>query len=199
MAGLALQVTGPDAKSWLLRVRVGEKRREIGLGPYPEVSLAKARERAAVAKEMIRDGVDPIEQRKAARSALVAEQKKGLTFAEAFERYCAKKLPELTTERYRTQWRQTVEKYAIPEIGNRFVKDITRDDILRILHPIWETKTETATQVRQGVEKTLDYAKAGGHRTGDNPAAWRVVHTRSIQGLLSPKAVVRVKCSERRF
>ena len=72
---MALQVTGSDAKSWLLRVRVGDKRREIGLGPYPEVSFAKARDGTAEAKEMIRDGIDPIEQHKVARSVLIAEQK----------------------------------------------------------------------------------------------------------------------------
>ncbi len=173
VAGLLLQVSDSGAQSWLLRVRVGDKRREIGLGAFPEVSLAKAREKAAETKEMIRNGIDPVEARKAARSALLASQRQGLTFIEAFEKYAAKKLPELRTERYRNQWRATVEKYAFPELGNMLVQDITREDILRILHPIWEAKTETATKVRQRVEKTLDYAKAAGHRTGDNPAAWR--------------------------
>lgn len=173
VAGLLMQVTDSGAKSWLLRVRVGDKRRELGLGPYPEVGLARAREKAAEAKEAIRSGVDPVEQRKAARAALRAAQRKGLTFEKAFDKYCAKKLPELQTERYRTQWRATVEKYALPELGGMLVQDITREDILRILHPIWETRTETATKLRQRVEKTLDYAKAAGHRTGDNPAAWR--------------------------
>ena len=84
-----------------------------------------------------------------------------------------KKLPELRTGRYRAQWRATVEKYAFPELGDMLVQDISRDDILRVLHPIWEIRTETATKVRQCVEKTLDYAKAAGYRTGDNPAAWR--------------------------
>ncbi|MBM2293453.1 integrase arm-type DNA-binding domain-containing protein [Sulfitobacter pseudonitzschiae] len=173
VAGLLMQVSGSGAQSWLLRVRVGDKRREIGLGPFPEISLAKAREKATEAKEAIRKGIDPVETRKAARSALLASQRQGLTFIEAFEKYAAKKLPELTTERYRSQWKATVEKYAFPELGGMLVQDITRDDILRILHPIWETRTETATKVRQRVEKTLDYAKAAGHRTGDNPAAWR--------------------------
>ena len=173
VAGLLMQVSQSGAQSWLLRVRVGDKRREIGLGPFPEVSLAKAREKAAEAKESIRNGVDPVEARKAARSALLTSQRQGLTFIEAFEKYAAKKLPELRTERYRGQWRATVEKYALPELGGMLVQDITREDILRILHPIWETRTETATKVRQRVEKTLDYAKAAGHRTGDNPAAWR--------------------------
>lgn len=173
VAGLLMQVSENGAQSWLLRARVGEKRREIGLGPFPEVSLAKARERAAEAREAIRNGIDPVKERKAAKSALLASQRKGLTFADAFERYAAKKLPELSTDRYRLQWRATVEKYAIPELGGMLVQDITREDVLRVLHPIWETKTETGTKVRQRIEKTLDYAKAAGHRTGDNPAAWR--------------------------
>ncbi|MFC6638096.1 integrase arm-type DNA-binding domain-containing protein [Sulfitobacter sp. JBTF-M27] len=173
VAGLLLQVTDSGARSWLLRVRVGDKRREIGLGAFPEVSLAKAREKAGETKEAIRMGVDPVEARKAARSALLTSQRQGLTFIKAFEKYAAKKLPELRTDRYRAQWRATVEKYAFPELGEMMVHDITREDILRVLHPIWNNKTETATKVRQRVEKTLDYAKAAGHRVGDNPAAWR--------------------------
>lgn len=173
VAGLLMQVTDSGAKSWLLRVRIGDKRRELGLGAYPEVGLARAREKAAEAKEAIRSGIDPVEERKAARAALRAAQRKGLTFKQAFEKYCEKKLPELQTERYRTQWRATVEKYALPILGDMLVQDITREDILRILHPIWETRTETATKLRQRVEKALDYAKAAGYRTGDNPAAWR--------------------------
>ena len=173
VAGLLLQVADSGARSWILRTKVGEKRREIGLGPFPEVGLAVARERAAEAKEAIRNGTDPVEARKAAREALRAAQRKGLTFAEAFDRYAAKKLPELQTDRYRAQWRATVEKYALPELGKMLVQDITRADVLRVLNPIWATRTETATKVRQRIEKTLDYAKAAGHRSGDNPAAWR--------------------------
>ena len=117
-----------------MRVRVGAKRREIGLGAFPEVSLAKAREKAGETKEAIRNGIDPVEARKAARSALLSSQRQGLTFVEAFEKYCLKKLPELRTDRYRAQWRATVEKYAFPELGNMLVQDITREDVLRILH-----------------------------------------------------------------
>jgi hypothetical protein len=100
-----------------------------------------------------------------------------------------KKLPELRTDRYRAQWRATVEKYAFPELGDMLVQDISRDDILRVLHPIWEIRTETATKVRQRVEKTLDYAKAAGHRTGDNPAAWRgnLELALSAPGKIAPK------------
>jgi integrase len=173
VAGLALQVSDAGGRSWILRVRVGEKRREIGLGGYPEVTLAKARERAAEAKDAIRRGVDPVEERKAAKAALSAAQRQGVTFEKAFESYAATKLPELSTDRYRDQWLAVIQKHALPELGKMLVRDITRADVLRVLTPIWETRTETATKVRQRIEKTLDYAKAAGYRTGENPAAWR--------------------------
>ena len=173
VAGLALQVSNTGGRSWILRVRVGEKRREIGLGGYPEVSLGRARERAAEAKDAIRCGVDPVEERKAAKAALAAAQRQGVTFTKAFESYAATKLPELSTERYRDQWMAVMQKHALPELGNMLVRDITRVDILRVLNPIWESRTETATKVRQRVEKTLDFAKAAGYREGENPAAWR--------------------------
>ncbi len=91
---------------------------------------------AAEAKESIHNGIDPVEARKAASSALLTSQRQGLTFVVAFEKYAAKKLPELRTERYRDQWRATVEKYVFPELGDMLVQDISRDDILRVLHPI---------------------------------------------------------------
>ena len=143
------------------------------MGGYPEVSLAKARERAADAKDGIRRGIDPVEERKAAKAALSASQRQGVTFAMAFDSYAATKLPELSTERYREQWRAVMEKHALPELGKMLVRDITRADVLRVLTPIWESRTETATKVRQRIEKTLDYAKAAGYRSGENPAAWR--------------------------
>lgn len=119
----------------------------------------------------------------------MASQRQGLTLIEAFEKFAAKKLPELRTERYRGQWRATVEKYAFPELGNMLVQDISRDDVLRVLHPIWKTRTETATKVRQRIEKTLAYAKAAGNRTSNNPAAWRgnLELALSAPGKIAPK------------
>ena len=87
VAGLLMQITPTDARSWVLRTMVGSKRREIGLGGFPDVTLAQARERAREAKEAIRQGIDPIEQRRAARAALTAQQARGLTFARAMEAY----------------------------------------------------------------------------------------------------------------
>ncbi|WP_149139885.1 Arm DNA-binding domain-containing protein [Gemmobacter caeruleus] len=100
VAGLCLQVVG-TARSWILRSVVGERRRAIGLGAYPEVTLAIAREKAAKARELIRQGIDPVEQRKAAKSSLLAEQKRGLLFSDAVGMFVPVKSAELSQGKYR--------------------------------------------------------------------------------------------------
>lgn len=171
--GLLLQITPTGARSWLLRCKVGEKRRHIGLGGYPDVSLAQARERAREAREMIWQGVDPVEQRKANRAALANAQHRGLTFADAMEKYLEGKLLEFSNPKHAKQWRSTLDAYAVPHIGSMLVSDIGVADIQRALEPIWATKTETATRLRGRMEAVLAWATVAGHRAGDNPARWR--------------------------
>lgn len=173
VAGLHIQITANGGRTWLLRVSVGGKRREIGMGGTATTTLAGARERARETLELIRQGVDPVEDRKAKRSALAAAQRRGLTFADALDRYCTAKMSEFGSERHRQNWRSSVEMYATPEIGNMLVSDIGRQDVLRVLSPIWTTKTETARRLRGRLENILSWATVNGHRTGDNPAAWR--------------------------
>ncbi len=172
VAGLLLQITTHGGRSWILRTRVGEKRREIGLGGS-SVTLAQARERAREALESIRQGVDPVEARKANRAALVADQKRGITFADALDIYCSAKMSEFRSERHRQNWRRSLEIHAVPVIGDMIVSDIDRQDILRVLTPIWAEKTETAQRVRRRIEAVLSWARVNGHRTGDNPATWK--------------------------
>ncbi|OOY07428.1 integrase arm-type DNA-binding domain-containing protein [Thioclava sp. F36-7] len=172
VSGLLLQITPTGAKSWLLRTMVGDRRRGIGLGPYPEVTLAAARESAREVKAQIAAGLDPVEERKAARAALVTAQRRGLTFADAVEKYLDAKLDEFKNEKHRTQWRSTLETYAVPELGKMLVHDITVQDVLRVLEPIWHSKTETASRLRGRIESVLSWATVAGHRTGDNPARW---------------------------
>lgn len=172
VSGLLLQITPSGGKSWLLRSMVGGKRRGIGLGPYPEVSLAAAREAAREAKAQIAAGLDPIEQKKAARAALAAAQARGLTFADAVDKALAAKLDGFKNEKHRQQWRSTLETYAIPKIGRQLVGEIATQDILRVLEPIWTEKTETASRLRGRIESVLAWATVAGHRTGDNPARW---------------------------
>ena len=173
VAGLQLQISPHGAKSWLLRTVVGDRRRAVGLGAYPEVSLAHAREKAAQAKTKIAAGIDPIEERKANRAALVAAQKRGLTFATAVDRYLNAKLSEFRNEKHRKQWRSTLDRYAAPNLGDMLVDDIGLSDILRALEPIWHDKTETASRLRGRIEAVLNWATVAGHRTGDNPARWK--------------------------
>lgn len=180
VSGLLLQVTPNNGRTWLLRVAVGGKRREIGLGGFPDVTLAQARERAREAKDQIRRGIDPVEERKAARAALTAARRRGLTFADAVEKSLAAKLDAFRNAKHRDQWRNTLQTYAIPDLGTMLVQDITVQDVLRVLSQpatpdggtLWQAKTETASRLRGRIEAVLSWATVAGHRTGDNPARW---------------------------
>lgn len=172
VSGLLMQITPNGGRTWLLRVLVGGKRREIGLGGFPDVTLAQARDRAREAKDKIRQGIDPVEERKAARAALVAARRRGLTFADAVDRYLSAKLDAFKNPKHRDQWRNTLTTYALPELGAMAVQDIAVQDVLRVLEPIWQSKTETASRLRGRIEAVLSWATVAGHRTGDNPARW---------------------------
>lgn len=173
VAGLHLQVTAGGGKTWVLRAAVGDRRREMGLGGYPDVTLAQARDRAREARDLIRRGVDPVAERKAARAALVTAQKRGLTFAEAVDRCLAAKLAEFSNPKHAKQWRATLDSYAAPALGDMLVSEIHVADVQRALAPIWTEKTETAVRLRGRIETVLAWAAVAGHRTGDNPARWR--------------------------
>lgn len=116
VSGLLLQIAPSGARSWILRATMGTKRRDLGLGGYPDVTLAQARERAREAKDKIWRGIDPIEERKATRAALAAAQRRGITFATAFGKYAEAKLSELGSDADRTRWKSSLERYALPHI-----------------------------------------------------------------------------------
>lgn len=171
VAGLLLQVTSINGKSWLLRTTVGVQRREFGLGPYPEVSLSQARDKAREIKERIRQGIDPAAEREAARKALIASQRR-MTFADAVDGALEARLDSFKNAKHRDQWRSTLTTYAIPVLGEMTVDEITVQDVLRVLEPIWSSKTETASRLRGRIEAVLTWATVAGHRKGDNPARW---------------------------
>ena len=173
VAGLALQVTTTGARSWVLRAMVGGKRREMGLGGFPDVTLAGAREAARAARAKIKEGIDPIEDARAKRSALQAARMASITFSEAAFAYIVAMEPEWSNDKHAQQWRNTLTTYAFPVMGNIFVRDIEQSHVLRVLEPIWTTKTETATRLRGRIESVLDWARVRGYRTGENPARWR--------------------------
>ena len=173
VAGLMLAVQPSFSTSWVLRVRIGGKRRDIGLGSYPEISLARARERAKEDRDMIRRGIDPIADRKAKRDTLRAAQDGHLTFDRAAKRYLAIKTKEFVNAKHAAQWESTIRSYASPIIGRKAVADLTVHDMLAVLEPIWLTKTETAKRLRGRIEAVLAWATVAGYRDGDNCARWK--------------------------
>lgn len=171
--GLKIQITPSGARSWLLRCMIAGARREIGLGPFPEVSLADAREKARKIRAEIRDGIDPVEARRQKRELMAAERRRGMTFREAVEKALEARLAEFSNEKHRRQWRSTLDTYAMPELGDMQVSEIAVADVLRVVEPIWASKTETAYRVRGRIESVLAWATVSGHREGDNPARWK--------------------------
>lgn len=173
VAGLALQVLPSGGRSWILRASIGGRRRDMGLGGFPDVPLAQAREAARRARSKIRDGIDPIEEGRASRSALLASAASVVTFRAAADAYIAAHQAGWKNPKHGVQWRSTLNGYAFPLIGDLGVRDVELAHILRILEPIWTSKTETASRLRGRLELVLDWAIARGYRVGPNPARWR--------------------------
>lgn len=186
VAGLALQVSPNGARSWVLRAMVGGKRREMGLGGYPDVTLAGAKEAARAARALIDQGIDPVAERQAKRSALAAAIASAMTFKEASMSYISAHEAGWKSTKHAAQWRNTLETYAFPVIGKIAVSDIETSHVMRVLEPIWLAKTETASRVRGRIESILDWATVRGFRKGDNPARWRG----HIEHLLAARADV---------
>jgi integrase len=181
--GLLLVVRPSGARSWILRYQVAGRRRDFGLGPWPEVSLAEARERALTARRLTKAGRDPIAERGRGHG-------QGMTFRTAAEALIEAKRPGWRNAKHAEQWSSTLATYAYPKLGALDVQAIDTNAVLEVLRPIWTTKTETASRVRQRVEAVLDYATAVRARSGDNPARWRG-HLDHL--LARPSAVHKVK------
>jgi len=173
VSGLALQVTPSKAKSWILRIVVGGKRRDMGLGGYPSVTLAQARELARIARAKADTDTDPIAERKIARSELRAQQAAALTFEQCATQFIKSKSDEWKNAKHTAQWESTLVTYAFPVMGKLLVRDVTLAHVMATLEPIWKDKTETASRLRGRIEQVLDWATTREFRTGENPARWR--------------------------
>jgi integrase len=170
---LYLQVSSSNAKSWIFRFSFDGKRREMGIGSYPEITLEKARESAIELRRLVKSGVDPIEQRKADQAAKRAERSNTVSFEFCASNYIDAHRHGWKNAKHAQQWANTLEQYAYPVIGEMPVKEIDTTHVLRILEPIWTTKTETASRVRSRLENVMDWATTRGYRSGDNPARWK--------------------------
>ncbi len=171
--GLLIRVKPSGAKNWVLRATVGKKRRDIGLGGYPAVTLADARARARADRDRIREGLDPVLERRAARSTLEAAQAKQLSFEDAARRWHKEKAKEFRNAKHAEDWIRSLEMYAFPKLGRMLLPEIELAHVVQVLEPIWTTKTETASRLRQRLESVLGWATVHGYRTGENPARWQ--------------------------
>ena len=170
--GLTLRVEPSGTKHWVQRVTIGGRRRNIGLGSFPAVSLADARELAAENQRVIRQGRDPfVEKRRAAEEL---RRPAVPTFAEAAERVIDMRRPTWSNAKHASQWTNTLATYAHPVIGRKAVDEVTTADVLAILTPIWTVKSETASRVHQRLETIFDWVIAQGWRL-DNPAGKPVI------------------------
>ncbi|HLH98025.1 MAG TPA: integrase arm-type DNA-binding domain-containing protein [Xanthobacteraceae bacterium] len=171
--GLYLQVMSATNRSWLLRYERNGRERWLGLGPLHTFDLSEARERARKARQLLQDGIDPIEQRKSARAAQALAEARALTFQDAARQYFDAHERSWKNAKHRAQFLSTLETYAFPKIGRLSVAEIDTGLVLKVLEPIWHQKTETANRVRARIESVLDWATVRGYRTGDNPARWK--------------------------
>jgi len=173
VTGLYLYVNEAEGRSWVLRILVGDKRRHIGLGGYPTVTLAQARDRAREMRELVLKGVDPVEKRREAARDLKIRQASRKTFEEVAQAFIAYQEHSWKNTKHRKQWSSTLEAYAYPILGQMPVDAITEQSVIAVLEPIWTLKTETASRLRGRIESILDWARVRGHRDGDNPARWK--------------------------
>lgn len=175
--GLALQVVGAS-RSWVLRVSVAGRRREIGLGGFTVTNgVAEARRKALIVRERIQGGLDPVDERRKARAELKAARLSGVTFRQAALDFISSNKAGWSSPKHAEQWQATLEKYAFPHIGSMRVADIATAHVLEVLKAgdLWSAKTETASRVRQRIEKVISAADASAGRERLNPARWDVI------------------------
>jgi integrase len=163
--GLFLRVGPSGNKSWVFRFAMNKRPREMGLGALTSVSLQAARVKAAECRALVANRVDPISARKSDEACP--------TFDAATTIFIDSNKAGWKNAKHADQWRNTLATYASPKIGHMLVRDIQTADVMRVLSPIWQSKTETASRVRQRVEAVLAWAQVHGHRDTDNPARWR--------------------------
>lgn len=171
--GLGLQKTTDGVCSWIFRYQVGPKERRMGLGPLRHVSLKEAREAAAEAHRLRREGIDPLDAKRAQKLAQATAAAKTMTFVEAMRGYVTAQRAGWKNVKHQQQWPLSLEMYALPHFGLVPVAEVDVGLVMKALEPIWEKKPETASRVRQRIEAVLDWATVRGHRKGDNPARWR--------------------------
>lgn len=173
VAGLHLWVKPNLKKYWIFRYSQGGKQQNVSLGPYPKVSIAEARLKAQELRNQIDSGINPLTERQKQKSQILELQTKKTIFRDFAEDCIKTKRAEWTNQKHGNQWEYTLKEFAYPIIGNKCLDEISTEDVLAILSPIWVSKTETASRLRGRLEWILASATTRKLRTGTNPALWR--------------------------
>jgi integrase len=171
--GLYLQVCRNGGRSWVFRFMLHGRAREMGLGSANDLSLAEARKRAAECRRLKAEAADPIEARRNERKEAELEAARALTFKECAEAYIAAHRPSWRNAKHAAQWPSSLETYAYPVFGSISIQAVDTTLVMKVLEPMWASIPSTAARLRGRIECILDWAKAKGNRTGENPARWR--------------------------
>jgi integrase len=185
--GLYLRISGTGAKSWVFRFQLDGKRRDMGLGPFPDISLAEAREKATTNRKQRHEGIDPLNAKVVLRQAQRLAAVKGRSFREVAEEFIVRNEAAWHNAKHRQQWRNTLATFVYPSLGELSVDTIDAGLVVQVLDPIWATKPETASRVRGRIEAILDADTVRGFRQGPNPAQWKG----NLAHILPPRAKVR--------
>jgi integrase len=175
--GLGLLVYRNGSRSWFFRYMLRGQLREMGLGSFHAVPLREARRMAADFRLLKSQGIDPIDDRRgkwrAAEEAKAEAERAGITFRQCAETYIEAYRHSWTNDKHAAQWTSSLETYVYPTLGDTSAQAVDTDIVLKVLDPLAATKPSTAARLRGRIENILDWAKAKGHRTGENPARWR--------------------------
>ena len=171
--GLHLHVRANGSASWVLRFRLHERQRDLVLGSFPGVPLRDARDLAYAARAKVKEGNDPIRERQREIQTATVAAGRDRTFKAATDAIIEAREATWRNEKHKLQWRTTLETHAYPILGKLPVSEIVTDDVVSVLRPIWSRIPETASRLRGRIEAVLDYARASGWRTGENPARWK--------------------------
>lgn len=168
--GLYLKVTGSGSKAWVFFYQFAGRQREMGLGPFDNVSLAQARDKAVDARRLVAAGIDPLDHRRASQAAAAAA---ATTFGMYADEYVKEHRPSWSNEKHAAQWAMTLSDVYCKSLRPIPIADVGLDEVLAVLQPVWQKRPETARRIRMRIEKILDAAKVRGLRSGENPGRWR--------------------------
>jgi integrase len=170
--GLWLRITAGGSKGWIFRFMLAGRSRAMGLGSVNYVTLAEARELARQYRKLVKQGLDPIEARRAESTALQLEAARAITFEQCADYYIIAHQAEWE-DKTANDWAATLKAYVFPVFGALPIQAVDTALVMKAIEPLWLTKLETARRIRGRIESILDWAAARGYRVGENPARWR--------------------------